>query len=96
MERAHCGDWVEITQTLLKPGERSQSIPPDTAAVPLIMRIRGFAQHEAEVHEQIAIKTLSGRIVAGSLLQINPHYTHSFGQTVPILMAIKKQLKNIE
>ena len=87
------GDWVEVHQVILKAGERAKDVPSDTAALPLEAWIKGWAQGEAAVGEEIAVETLSGRKVSGVLTQVNPGYTHTYGPAVPALATISKELR---
>ncbi len=89
------GDWVQIHQVVLKPEERAEHLPEDTKKVPLELWVKGFAQHEAKLGEDVEIKTVTGRKVVGKLCAINPKYTHDFGEYVPELTKIDMQLKEI-
>lgn len=82
------GTWVEIERVLLKPEERAPQVPEDTRRVPYVMRVSGFLENDADIGEEVRIKTLSGRIVEGSLSMVRPHYDHSFGDTVEELLTI--------
>ena len=94
MEIAKKGDWVQIHQIVLKPEERAEHLPEDTKKVPLELWVKGFAQNEAKMGEEIEIKTVTGRMVTGKLFAINPRYTHDFGDYVPELTKIDMDLKN--
>ena len=52
------------------------------------MRVSGFLQKDAEMNEEVTVKTLSGRLVEGTLALVRPHYEHSFGDTVEELLTI--------
>jgi len=81
------GKWVEIENIVLKPEERSSNIPEDTKDKPLIMWTRGFVQNEnAAVNEIVEIETLSGRTVMGRLVDLNPRYSHDFGDSIHELL----------
>jgi hypothetical protein len=94
MEIAKKGDWVQIHQIVLKPEERAEHLPEDTKKVPLELWVKGFAQNEAKVGEEIQIKTVTGRMVVGELYAINPKYIHDFGNYVPELTKIDMQIKD--
>ena len=94
MEIAKKGDWVQIHQIVLKPEERAEHLPEDTKKVPLELWVKGFAQHEAKIGENIEIETVTGRKIIGELFAINPRYIHDFGDYVPELTKIDMQLKN--
>jgi hypothetical protein len=89
------GDWVQIHQIVLKPEERAPQVPEDTKKVPLELWVKGYAQHDAKLGEQIEIETTTGRSVKGELVAINPRYIHSFGDFVPELLKIERQVKEI-
>jgi hypothetical protein len=82
------GSWVEIHDVVLEAGERAPQVPQDTQRVPLQMRVKGFLSAPAAIGEQADIETLSGRQLRGTLVQVNPAYTHSFGAPIPELSTI--------
>ncbi len=92
MTAARAGDWVEISAVLLSPAERAPNLPADTAAVPLVMRVRGWAQAAAEVGAEVAVRTQAGRVLAGTLLAVNPRFDHDFGGCVPELIEVRRRL----
>ncbi len=95
MERAEPGDWVEVHNIILKPGERSPDVPPDTAKTPLECWVKGWALEEARIGERIKIRTPAGRTVEGTLTGVNPGYTHSFGPSVPELGGIGEEIRKL-
>lgn len=82
------GTWVEIESVVLKPEERAPGLPEDTAATPYVLRLSGFLEEEAEVGDEVAVRSLIGRTHRGVLRAVNPSYGHSFGATVPELLQI--------
>jgi hypothetical protein len=82
------GTWVEIEKVVLQPSERSPSLPEDTKKVPYILRVSGFLIQEAELEQQVKIRTIIGRELEGTLKVVNPHYSHSFGRLVSELLTI--------
>lgn len=95
MSTAKKGDWVQIHQIVLQPEERAPQVPEDTKKVPLELWVKGVAKTEARLGEQIEIETTTGRIVKGELVAVNPKYIHSFGEFVPELLEIDRQVKGI-
>ena len=89
------GDWVNIYNVVLKPEQRAPQVPEDTKKVPLETWVKGFIEEDAEIGEMVTIKTMTGRTVIGKLVEVNPSYTHSFGNTVPEVFKIGLQLKEI-
>ncbi len=82
---AENGDWVRIHNVILTPAERASAVPDDTKAVPLELWTKGYLQTDANIGENVQIVTRTGRIVSGELVEIDPHYSHSFGDFVPEL-----------
>lgn len=93
VQHAQPGDWVQIKRVVLNPGERAPQVPPDTAKVPLELRIKGFAQGEAEIGEEIAIRTLLNRTEVGTLEEVWPRHIHDFGRPIPELLTIGQEVK---
>ncbi len=88
MSKISIGTWVEIEQVVLKPEDRAASLPADTKQVPYILRVSGFLLEEAQIGQQVRIKTIIGRELSGELKVINPSYRHSFGTVIPELLTI--------
>ena len=82
------GTWVEIEQIVLTPEERAPSLPPETKAVPYMLRVSGFLAEDVALGQETTIRTLIGRELRGTLRAVNPGYSHSFGETVPELLSI--------
>ncbi len=93
IERAKKGDWVQVYGVVLKPEERAPQVPEDTHKVPLEMRIKGFIQQDAQVGEEVTIETLTGRLVSGKLVAVNPAHEHDFGRPVPELAKVGLELR---
>lgn len=87
------GQWVQVRTILLEAGQRAPTVPRDTAAVPLELRVRGFLLDEAaSLGESVSVCTLAHRVVQGELEVIEPRYTHDFGGYVPELSQAGAQL----
>ena len=89
------GTWVEIERILLAPEERMPGIPPDTAATPLVARVNGFLQHDAQVGAAVTVVTLAGRKMSGILVDDRPAHSHSFGEQLPELLRISPMLRGM-
>jgi hypothetical protein len=89
------GTWVEVRQVLLRPGERSPDVPPETQAVPYVARIKGFLLHDATIGQEVRIRTVIGRTVVGELLSVNPPFEHGFGSPVPELLPIGQEVRSL-
>ncbi|MBM7613911.1 2-amino-4-oxopentanoate thiolase subunit OrtA [Alkaliphilus hydrothermalis] len=89
------GSWVRIHDIVLSPQDRSPNLPEDTKKVPLEMWVKGFLLEDGNIGERVEIETITGRRVAGTLLEANPHYDHDFGKFVPEILEIGLQLKKV-
>lgn len=88
-------DWVEVESTILNPEERSIHLPERTRKTPLKMWVRGFLQADkADIGNDVKIRTLSGRMVEGELVQIKPSHKYDYGETIPELLTVGEELKN--
>lgn len=94
--KAKKGDWVQIHKVVLKPEERTAKLPEDTKKVPFELWVKGFLNEDAKIGETAKITTLTGRVVEGELVAVNPAYTYGFGdEYVPELLKVGIQLRNI-
>lgn len=90
------GDWVRIHSVLMEAGNRAPGIPEDTAKVPYELWDKGFLISDGyKIGDVVEIETITGRKIKGNLLEINPSYDHDFGEFIPEILAIDKQLKNL-
>lgn len=90
------GDWVRIHSILMEAGDRAPGVPEDTAEVPYELWDKGFLIADgAEIGEEVEIETITGRKIKGNLIETNPSYDHDFGQFIPEILMIDKQLKEI-
>lgn len=93
--RAKKGEWVKIYSIVLKPEERAPQVPEDTKKVPLETWVKGFLLEDANKGDLVKVKTYTGRVVEGTLVEIAPTFRHSFGENVPELLEIGQQLREI-
>jgi hypothetical protein len=91
--RCSGGDWVEVRYVLLEPADRSENLPADTAAQPLLVWTKGFARSDAAIGDELAVETVTGRVVTGVLTDVNPGYTHTFGRPTPELTHVGRDLR---
>lgn len=95
MEKAMQGTWVEIENIVLSQSLRAPQVPEDTKRTPLMMWTRGvLINDEAEIGEIVKVKTLSGRIAEGKLVEAKPRYAHDFGYPVIELIETGLALRN--
>ncbi|MGM0113523.1 2-amino-4-oxopentanoate thiolase subunit OrtA [Enterococcus sp. DIV0187] len=95
MSYAKKDDWVQISKTVLKAGERAPQVPADTQDCDLKMWVKGFIQEDAEIGDEVEIVTAIGRHVVGELCEVNPKYTHTYGNFVPELVQIQRQVREL-
>jgi hypothetical protein len=88
--------WVRIHDIVLKPEERTGSLPEDTKKVPLELWVKGFLDADAEIGETVSVRTITGRTMTGTLVEVSPSYDHGFGKTfIPELLDIGIRLRKI-
>ena len=73
------GRWARIHRVELRASERALGLPEDTASVPFESWINGWLVEDAELGQPARIRTMTGRMVAGELVAVDPGYDHSFG-----------------
>ena len=56
---------------------------------------KGFLLADAEIGDEVEVETAVGRIAKGTLIEVHPYYTHSYGKFVPEIIEIDKQLREI-
>lgn len=94
--KAKKGDWVRLHSIVLAPGERASHIPDDTREVPLEMWDKGFLLNaEASVGDEVEAESIIGRTIRGRLVEINPQYRHAWGDGVPEILRIGRQVRGI-
>jgi hypothetical protein len=86
--RVPAGAWVEISQVVLRAGERAPNVPRDTAETDFVARVRGFLNEPASLGQTATVRTLVGRDVEGRLTAVNPRNPADFGDPVPELLAL--------
>ena len=87
--------WVRIHKVILKPEERAPQVPDDTKKVPLEMWTKGFLLEDAKIGDEVTVETVTGRRETGKLIEVNPAYNHSFGNFIPELLQIDKQVRQL-
>ena len=86
--RTPAGEWVEIERIVLPAGSRAPNVPPDTAEVDFVARVRGFLVSAADLGDEAAVRTLVGREVTGRLTAVKPRNPASFGDPAPELLRL--------
>ncbi|MGI6211482.1 MAG: 2-amino-4-oxopentanoate thiolase subunit OrtA [Anaerovoracaceae bacterium] len=95
MSAAKKGDWVQVQEVVLKAGHRAPQVPEDTQKCDLKMWVKGIADSDGELGDEIEITTVTGRKTKGTLVEVNPRYIHDYGNFQPELLQIEMQLKEI-
>ena len=89
-------DYVQIHKTVLEPEKRSGNLPEETRTVPLEMWVKGYLQEdEAHIGDTVTVKTRTGRLSTGKLVDEAPHFEHSWGKQIPELYKIGDQVREI-
>lgn len=87
--------WVRIHKIILEPKDRAPQVPDDTKKVPLELWTKGFLQTPGKIGDEVTITTVTGRLETGTLIEMNPAYDHAFGNFIPELLEIDKQVRGI-
>lgn len=95
MNIAKKGDWVQVENIVLTAGNRAPQVPEDTQNCDLKLWVKGIAQHDGALGENMEVITATGRKTTGVLVDINPRYTHDYGDFQPELLKVEMQLKEI-
>jgi len=89
MSKIPKGTWVEVERMLPTAGRGVQTRPLDPAkGISCTVRVSGFLLDDAELGQQVRIRTIMGKIHLGKLRIQSPSYGHSFGHTVPELLKV--------
>lgn len=89
------GTWVEVVKEVLGTEDRSNAIPEDTKKTPLVMWVRGNTLSDCNLGDEVQIETVTGRIIEGKVVDVEPAYTHDFGRYVSEISYIGKQAREI-
>lgn len=89
-------DYVRIHRAVLQAVERTGKLPEDTKNVPLEMWVKGLLQEDsAQLGDTVTVKTVVGRLETGVLMEENPCYTLNYGEYVPEILEIDRQLRGV-
>ena len=89
-------DYVRVHRTILEAVERTGKLPEDTKNVPLEMWVKGWLQDEqAKLGDIVTVKTVVGRLETGELMEECPCYALNYGEFVPEILEIDRQLKDV-
>lgn len=94
-ERAQRGAWVEVRSTVLEPGERAPGVPEDTRKVALELKVKGLLVRRAALGDEVEVITASGRRLRGTLVAVNPAYSHGFGPPIAELLEVGREAREL-
>lgn len=89
------GSFVLIVADILPPDQRSASLPIETRQTPLQQWLKGTLVEDANLGDLAIIRTQTGRLVQGTLLEFHPRFQHSFGEYVPELALIRTMIDTL-
>lgn len=90
------GDWVRIHKVVLKAADRTARLPEDTTHCDYEMWVKGtLVNDEAEIGDEVTVISATDREETGTLIEVGPYYTHSYGKFVPEIIEIDKRLRKI-
>lgn len=58
-----------------------------------MMWAKGFLTEDAEMNSVVTVKTITGRLMEGTLMEIEPFYEHNYGTYIPELIRIGQDLR---
>ena len=87
--------WVLIKKTVLEKKDRADNLPDDTKSKDLILWVKGYLLEDTNIDEDAKVRTITGRIEEGKLVEENPNYNINYGSFVPELLTIGEQVKDI-
>ena len=85
--------YGEIHKVIFKAKMRTAKIPDETKNVPYEKFMKGFLLADASIGDLVKVKTITGRILEGDLVQENPTFNLGYGTFVPQIMEIKRILR---
>lgn len=84
--------WVRILSTILEADQRSKNLPEDTTKVPVELWVKGYLLNDANMGDNVKVETLTGRVVEGKLIEVNPVYELNYGKFVPELLEVGEKV----
>ncbi len=87
------GSFVRISKVVLDSSQRATSIPEDTQKTNLKMWTKGILQSDANIGEEVSVKTLSDRVETGLLESVNHVHEVNYGRFVEEIFEIGVKVK---
>ena len=84
---------MEVRWVVLPAGRRAPGVPEDTRRVPLEAKARGFLVGPAALGEEVEVRTAAGRVLRGTLTEVEPSHRHGFGAHSPELASIGAEVR---
>lgn len=88
-------DYVVIMQVILPAEKRAPNLPSDTAKTPLVALTKGWLLEGAKVGETVTVRTVCDREVTGTLTNRSLSVTHDYGDYVPELQVVHRQVREL-
>ena len=88
------GDWVRIHRVILSAQERTANLPEDTKRVPFEMWVKGHLLSDGEIGDEVRVRTVSGRVEHGTLMEVDPQFDVNFGRFVPEILEMDLRLRS--
>lgn len=87
--------FVMIEKIILPKEFRSSHLPDATKAVDVKAYIKGFLREDANMNQPVTIITSLGHQESGTLIEVHPSYSHSFGEYIEEMAHIGPSLFDI-
>lgn len=92
---AEKGTWVKIKKTVLESAMRSDRLPEETRKVPFVSWVKGSLTDRGEIGGTVTVRTKTGRLETGELVEINPVYDLGYGSYVEQLRGIGDDARSL-
>ena len=84
---------MRIHRTILSAEERTASLPEDTKRVPFELWVKGHLLSDGELGDEVTVRTVSGRVEHGTLIEVDPQFDVNFGKFVPEILEMDVRLR---
>ena len=88
------GDWGRIHRVILSAEDRTANLPGDTKRVPFEMWVKGHLLSDGEIGDEVRVRTVSGRVEHGTLMEVDPQFDVNFGRFVPEILEMDLRLRS--
>lgn len=87
--------FVMIEKIILPKEFRSPHLPDATRAVDVKAYIKGLLIDDAILNQKVTIITQVGLLESGTLIEVHPSYSHSFGDYIEEMAHIGPSLRDM-